>query len=108
MRAVAIFAFILASIGDFVPDAGKVIAIVSSAMAVWSFPGAFWLNFSTVTYNILATAVPTPGFIINDLIGKRTPMAEEIAAAATEAGYDVEPNLWLVAIHVGCLLYGFK
>ena len=84
--------------------------LVAGGMAVWAMPGAVWMSFSALVYNLLVTAFPSPGFIFGDLLAERTPMAEgmaeEIAAAGAEAA--IETNYWLLAIHVGLLLYALK
>ncbi len=79
-------------------------------MAVWAMPGAVWMSFSAITYNILAAAFPAPGFIIGDLVAEKTPLAEGMAEEIVAAGgtAPLEANYWLVAIHIGLLLYGLK
>lgn len=110
MKLVALMAFILASLGDFVPGTAAPLGLVAGGMAVWAMPGAVWMSFATLVYNLLATAFPSPGFIFGDLVAERTPlaagMAEEIAAAGAEVA--IETNYWLLAIHVGFLLYALK
>ena len=63
-----------------------------------------------LVYNLLATAFPSPGFIVGDLVAERTPlaegMAEEIAAAGAEVA--IATNYWVLAVHVGLLLYALK
>ena len=110
MKLVALMAFVLASLGDFVPGTAALVGLVAGGMAVWAMPGAVWMSFSALVYNLLVTAFPSPGFIFGDLLAERTPMAEgmaeEIAAAGAEAA--IETNYWLLAIHVGLLLYALK
>lgn len=110
MKLVALMAFVLASLGDFVPGTAAPVGLVAGGMAVWAMPGAVWMSFSTLVYNLLVTAFPSPGFIFGDLVAERTPlaegMAEEIAAAGAEVA--IETNYWLLAVHVGLLLYALK
>ncbi len=110
MKLVALMAFILAGLGDFVPETGPVVGLVAGGLAVWAMPGAVWLSFSTLVYNLLVTAFPSPGFIFGDLLAERTPMAEGMAEAIAEAGAEVaiETNYWLLASHAGLLLYALK
>lgn len=110
MKLVALMALILASLGDFVPGTAALVGLVAGGMAVWAMPGAVWMSFCTLIYNLLVTAFPSPGFIFGDLVAERTPLAEgmgeEIAAAGAEVA--IETNYWLLAIHVGPLLYALK
>ena len=110
MELVALMSLVLASLADFVPGTAAPVGLVAGGMAVWAIPGAVWMSFSTLIYNLLATTFPSPGFILGDLVAEKTPlaegMAEEIAVAGAEVA--IETNYWVLTIHAGLLLYALK
>lgn len=67
MKAVAIFAFLIATTADFVPNAGPYLALVASALAVYGFPASAKLGFATILYAVMGTMIYAPGFLLSDM-----------------------------------------
>lgn len=97
MKPIAITAIILAIFGDLSPGTGHLLAIVSSVLAAFSFPGAPILSTIAVGYNILAVSVPTPRFIFVDLTD---------LGSAIDQTVDIDPIPWQVAVHFLILVLG--
>ena len=97
MKPIAITAIILAIFGDLSPGSGHLLAIVSSILAAFSFPGAPILSTIAVGYNILAVSVPTPRFIFVDLAD---------LGNAIDQTVDIDPIPWQVGIHFLILVLG--
>ncbi|MCH8202061.1 MAG: hypothetical protein IH996_03030 [Proteobacteria bacterium] len=97
MKPIAITAIILAIFGDLSPGSGHLLAIVSSILAAFSFPGAPILSTIAVGYNILAVSVPTPQFIFVDLAD---------LGNAIDQTVDIDPIPWQVGIHFLILVLG--
>ncbi len=97
MKPIAITAIILAILGDLSPGSGHLLAIVSSILAAFSFPGAPILSTIAVGYNILAVSVPTPQFIFVDLAD---------LGNAIDQTVDIDPIPWQVAVHFLILVLG--
>ncbi len=97
MKPIAITAIILAIFGDLSPGSGHLLAIVSSILAAFSFPGAPILSTIAVGYNILAVSVPTPRFIFVDLTN---------LGSAIDQTVDIDPIPWQVAVHFLILVLG--
>ena len=97
MKPIAIAAIILAIFGDVSPGAGHLLAIVSSVLAAFSFPGSPILSTLAVGYNILAVAIPTPQFIFLDLAN---------LGSAIDQTVDVDPIPWQIGVHFLILVLG--
>lgn len=97
MKPIAITAIILAIFGDLSPGSGHLLAIVSSVLAAFSFPGAPILSTIAVGYNILAVSIPTPRLIFVDLAD---------LGSAIDRTVDIDPIPWQVAVHFLILVLG--